>query len=318
MHAVAVMLLLAAEPSVNPNEAEVLFRQARSLIKDGHLAEACPLLEKSQQLDPGLGTLLNLADCYEQTGRGVKAYLSFNEAVGWAERTHEAKREEVARAHAAALKAKLSWLVLSSPTPLDGLTATVADFQLPLATGVQSVPVDPGVVRVTAAAPGYQAWNFQLTIGPAETRTVAIPPLAPLLGSGPAPVVEPPPPAPAPTTAVFVADAPSPAPAPKGPVVLIAAGGAAVVAGTAGLIWSFSTYQQLQLQQPGQPHASNPTVTSGQFQTLVWMYPASWTAVGVGCAAIAAGGYWRWKGAPASVALMPGRNGPTLALSGSF
>lgn len=319
-----LLCLLAADPAPNAQPADQLFQHARDLMKAHRAAEACPLLEKSQSMDPGLGTLLNLADCYEQTGRGVQAYLRFNEAVGWAQRMHEAKREEVAKERAAALKAKLSWLSLTATAPVPGLEVTVLGFQLPLAAGAESVPVDPGSLTVTAAAPGYVAWSAQITVGSSQVVAVSIPALAAQAGKD-APVAEASPPREA--VLVPMAAAPS-APdssvstsvstsAPKGPIVLAATGAALVVAGAVGLGWTYSTYGQLQAQQPGQPNYGRGTVTLGQFQTMQWLYPASWTALAVGGVAVATGGIWYLKTRP-GVAVVPSPGGAAVAFSGTF
>src|SRR5262245_40239679 len=47
--------------------AEAAFDKGRALLQQGRVAEACLELEESQRLDPGLGTQLNLADCYERS-----------------------------------------------------------------------------------------------------------------------------------------------------------------------------------------------------------------------------------------------------------
>jgi hypothetical protein len=324
MSSLTLLCLLAAQPGPNPTEADQLFVRARDLMKKGHTAEACPLLEKSQSLDPALGTLLNLADCYEQTGHGVQAYLRFNEAAGWAERTHEAKREEVARSRAAALKNRLSWLSLSAATPVPGLTATVLEFHVPLGTGAESVPLDPGSVTVTVAAPGYEPWSTQVTVGPAEVKAVSVPSLiplaAPVTGTSPAdaPVTSTPPLMTSAPAAAIVVTQPPPGPSPTGGVVLIGTGAAVLVAGAVGLGWSFSTYSQLQQQQPGQPNAANPTVTLGQFHTLQWIYPTSWAAVALGGAAIGSGALWYVRAKKVGVAFVPTPGGSSLAVTGQF
>src|SRR4051812_18222858 len=98
----SLALMLAATPaqSTNAQQAEALFQRARALLKADVPNEACPLLEKSHTLDPALGTLMNLADCEERTHHLVAAYMHFNDAAAWAERTHESQRMEVARGRA--------------------------------------------------------------------------------------------------------------------------------------------------------------------------------------------------------------------------
>ena len=56
-----------AQPSAqDAAAARALFEQARKLLADGKPEQACPKLEESQRLDPGIGTLFNMADCHER------------------------------------------------------------------------------------------------------------------------------------------------------------------------------------------------------------------------------------------------------------
>src|SRR5512138_2397422 len=88
--------------------AQALFDDARRLMADKKYAEACPKLEESQRLDPGIGTLLNLAECQSLTGRTASAWANFLEAAYQAKAAGQAKRENTARSRAAALEPKLS------------------------------------------------------------------------------------------------------------------------------------------------------------------------------------------------------------------
>ncbi len=58
----------AAQPS-NTALAESLFREGKRLSSEKKFAEACPKFAESYRLDPGLGTLLNLATCHESEGQ---------------------------------------------------------------------------------------------------------------------------------------------------------------------------------------------------------------------------------------------------------
>jgi tetratricopeptide (TPR) repeat protein len=83
--------------------AKVLFDAARRLVKSGDYAQACPKFEQSMQLDDGIGTEFNLADCWEKIGRTGRARDLFLEVADAARATGEWDREQAARQRAAAL-----------------------------------------------------------------------------------------------------------------------------------------------------------------------------------------------------------------------
>src|SRR6186713_2867899 len=95
--------------------AESLFADGRRLLAQGKFAEACPKFAESQRLDPAIGTLLNLADCYEKVGRTASAWAAFREAAALSHHGGDAKREAVAKERAAALEAQLSTLAIAVP-----------------------------------------------------------------------------------------------------------------------------------------------------------------------------------------------------------
>src|SRR5215510_1523736 len=72
--------------------AEALFRQAKSLMAQGQYGEACEKFSASQSLEPGLGTLLFLGDCYEHAGRFASALSTFAEARKFAQSRGDSER----------------------------------------------------------------------------------------------------------------------------------------------------------------------------------------------------------------------------------
>src|SRR5262245_39627186 len=87
--------------------AEQLFQRGRADLDAGRVEKACAEFEDSFQAERALGTLLNMADCDERSGRRVSAWQRFVEAEKWANQNGEAKREKVARERAQALEQKL-------------------------------------------------------------------------------------------------------------------------------------------------------------------------------------------------------------------
>ena len=62
-------------------EAERLFNEAKLLVEHRNYTAACPKFAESQRLDPGVGTLLYLADCYQHTNRPASAWTTFRQAA---------------------------------------------------------------------------------------------------------------------------------------------------------------------------------------------------------------------------------------------
>lgn len=60
--------------------AERLFQEGRELMQKGQLDEACARFAESLELEPAVGTLLNLASCMERSGRVPRACELYAEA----------------------------------------------------------------------------------------------------------------------------------------------------------------------------------------------------------------------------------------------
>jgi len=169
-----------AQSSTDSAAAQGLFDQAKQLMAGGKYVEACPKLEESQRLDPGSGTLLNLADCYEHAGRTATAWSKFLEAASAAQTTGKADREKTAREHAAALVARLAKIVIAVPDAQkiagleihrDGQVVGQAQWGTP-------IPVDSGEHVVTASAPGRKTWQTTVKLpGDGATATATVPDL---------------------------------------------------------------------------------------------------------------------------------------------
>src|SRR5258706_7202513 len=172
--------------------AQALFDQGKKLMGAGKFAEACPKLEESQRLDQAIGTVLNLADCYEKAGRVASAWSRFIEAEGMAHSTRHPEAEKVAHDRALKLLGQLSKIVIDVPAPPPGLEVKRDNAAIGSAQWGAAIPADPGPHSVSATAPGRKRWETTIELAPnATTVTVPVPPLEP----EPASAIAPPPPA---------------------------------------------------------------------------------------------------------------------------
>jgi hypothetical protein len=93
-----------------------LFEEGRSLMDAGRAREACPKFAESDRLDPGGGTVMNLAVCYEETGRFVAARAAFQDGLERSLRQHRKDREDIAREHLAAIEKRVATIVIVGRT----------------------------------------------------------------------------------------------------------------------------------------------------------------------------------------------------------
>lgn len=191
MKRIAFALLLAATVlparayagSHDAMAAEQLFDEGRQLMKEQRFSEACSKFEASQKLDPGVGTLLNLADCMERTGRNATAWIRFREAASAALSAGQRDREAIARGRALTLESSLVRLEIvpsEAAKAVTGLTIARDGAVLEPDAWGSSVPVDPGAHVVVASAPGKKPWTTSVDIPKGESgavHTVQVPAL---------------------------------------------------------------------------------------------------------------------------------------------
>ncbi len=158
--------------------AEALFQEGRRLLDEGRLEQACPKLAESQQIDPAVGTLLYLGDCYERSGKTATAWATFHSAASAAAAAGQAPRQKIALDKATALEPKLSRMtvVVPSESQIEGLEIKRDGLVLGRPIWGTAVPVDPGDHELIVSAPGRTTWKTTVKVAAgAAKESVSIP-----------------------------------------------------------------------------------------------------------------------------------------------
>lgn len=171
-----------AESPQQRSMAEALFQEGRRLMSEERYDEACPKLEESQRLDPGGGTLLNVAVCHERIGRTATAWSEYREALAQARRDQRPDRQEYAQARLNELEPKLSYVIVRVPEAarVPGLRVLVGNVALGDGSWGTPLPVDPGTVTVLATAPDRRPFRRELQIAAQERSELEVPVLVPV------------------------------------------------------------------------------------------------------------------------------------------
>ncbi len=278
-----------AQSGTEVSLADTLYRQARVLSAAGKFAEACPKFAESYRLDPGTGTLLNLASCHESLGKLATAWVEYQEALVQSRRDRRQSRIDFAEQHIAELTPKLSRLTvtLASDADRNGLELKIDDVAVGVAALGAATPLDPGAHAVEATAPGKKPWSGSVTIGAvADQRTLVIPALEAL----PAPAVAAPPVAPTPALSPLVPAAPHADVATERPIppsVYIAGGTTVALALAASITGGVYLEQRSTYDTTGRNNADRAAATSDHdsLVTLGVVNLALWIATAAGAGA---------------------------------
>jgi hypothetical protein len=183
-----------AEPTATDKAlATQLYDDAEKLVASGEVAVACPKYAESYRLDPQLGVLLHLGDCYKSAGRLASAWSTFREALELATLRND-ERQSAIRAQVAELEPNVNHLTIVVPQSAPQAMQIRKNGELVGAPAWGTpMPIDPGVCTISAQAEGYQDWSTQLYIQAAQlANQVTIPNLTPNPVAAPPPVVIPP------------------------------------------------------------------------------------------------------------------------------
>jgi hypothetical protein len=168
-------------PAPQVEAAVAQYERGRALMKAKHYAEACDAFAQSQKLDPGWGTLYNLARCYELIGKLASARATFRELArldtypalaAEIKPERDLARRKDAGSRASALDKRVPGLRLTSSSAPAGLLVTLDGVDVTSLLGTDH-PVDLGAHKVHASAPDRKDFDATTTITD-EGKTVAI------------------------------------------------------------------------------------------------------------------------------------------------
>jgi hypothetical protein len=174
----SLLFASSAARAQDASSAQALFDDGRRLMAKGKYAEACPKLAASQKIDPGAGTLLNLATCYERAGKLASAWVTFKEAASAALASGHADWAAAARERADAIEPKLVRLSIVVPPDAHVTDIVVLRDGRPLqrAEWGTPVPVDAGAHTLEAKASNRAPWSSTITVTDgAGTQSVTVP-----------------------------------------------------------------------------------------------------------------------------------------------
>src|SRR5262249_25737250 len=134
--------------------AEALYQEAAKLAKANRWPEAVARLEASQKLDPAVGTLMQLAWCYEKAGRSASAWSTYRDVPSLAK--PDDKRAKQAEADAKRLEPTLARLLLEVAAENRAAAVEIRRDGTLLNAGAWgvAVPIDPGTHKIEATATG--------------------------------------------------------------------------------------------------------------------------------------------------------------------
>jgi tetratricopeptide (TPR) repeat protein len=138
---IALLLLTSLAVADDKSKADTLFKQGKKLMGEKKYSDACEAFEQSMKLDPGIGTQLNIAKCYEDWGKLARALHAYQAAERMAKDANDSRADKI-EGLVTELDTQVPRLTIHVPkgavttgVTIDG--ATVDDFSQP-------VPLDPG------------------------------------------------------------------------------------------------------------------------------------------------------------------------------
>jgi tetratricopeptide (TPR) repeat protein len=159
----------------NATAADSAFREAKSLLAAGKVHEACEKFAASLELDPQLGTQLNLASCHEKEGKSATALAEYGRLIEAASKRNDSARVKYARDRVTELERNVPRVRLEIADVDKVRSLELDDKAVPRESWSNALPVDPGehVIVVTSTSGQSRDNRFRVEAKASE-QTVAV------------------------------------------------------------------------------------------------------------------------------------------------
>jgi hypothetical protein len=156
-------------------EAQQLFLDGREAVKKGDLVQAAAKFQRSFEIRPTPGTLLNLASVEEQTGKLVRSLQHFEAALKLLPENDE--RRPVATEGADRVRPRIPSLRIdrAAGAPAD-MTIRLDGAPVAASTLGAYQPMDPATYSVSTSAPGHEDRRYEVKLNESMHTTVAVEP----------------------------------------------------------------------------------------------------------------------------------------------
>jgi hypothetical protein len=179
----ALAALVAAAPFARAGDeaaAVELFEEGKAAATRHQWAVACPKFAESYRLLPRVGSVLNLADCEEQTGRLAEARAHWQQGRDLARAAGD-ERAALAARRLAQLDARVPRLTLRLAADAPAGTTVARDgVEVGAPSLGVALPIDPGPHTVTVSAPGRATRTEQVSLREGESKALSLEPGEPL------------------------------------------------------------------------------------------------------------------------------------------
>ncbi|MBE7481667.1 MAG: hypothetical protein HS104_17010 [Polyangiaceae bacterium] len=173
LSATLVVCSSARAQTVDAAAAETLFQEGRRAFDAGNYESACQKFAESQRLDPGAGTLINLAACQEKLGRLARAWESWQEALRSLPAGDSRRPMVLARAKDIEQRMPRLSIELAAGAP-DGIEVKRGGVKLGRAAFGVALPVDTGELEIEVTAPGRKPRRYKVSLAEGATEKLVV------------------------------------------------------------------------------------------------------------------------------------------------